>query len=359
MKKYKVGIVGATGMVGKNFANLLKDHPFFDLTVVAASSKSASKTYREALDIKFGKTEKIPERFHNLLVLDAQKDVKKISSLVDFVFCAIDMEKYKLKKLEEAYAKSECPVISNNSANRWTSDVPMIIPEINSDHSRVIHSQRKRIKTKRGFIAVKPNCSLQCYVPTLHPLLNFKITKVLVCTYQSISGAGKVFNSWPEMIDNVIPYIPDEEEKTEKEPLKIWGKIKNGKIINSKNPSITSQCIRIPVSFGHTSAVFVSFKNKPSLNEILERWKFFKGEAQNLDLPSAPKQFIKYFDDPYRPQINDVRKTEQSMAILTGRLREDKQYDYKFICMSHNTVRGAAGGGILMAELLSKQGFFD
>jgi aspartate-semialdehyde dehydrogenase len=346
-------------MVGRHFVALLKDHPFFELTVVAASSNSTSKTYEEALGSRINEGVKIPNEFLDLTVFDAQKDVKKIVSLVDFVFCAIDADKDKVRFLEELYAKNECCVISNNSASRWIPDVPMIIPEVNPEHSEIIHAQRKRLDVKRGFIAVKPNCSLQCYVPALHPLRDFKITKVLVCTYQSISGAGKTFASWPEMTDNVIPYIPQEEEKTEAEPLKIWGRVKGDRLVNAAGPSITSQCFRIPVSVGHTSAVFVSFENKPSLEEIKKRWKLFKGKPWELNLPSAPKQFIEYFDDPFLPQIKKVREDKYSMAVLAGRLREDKQYDYKFVCMSHNALRGAAGGGILMAELLSKQGFFD
>ena len=277
----------------------------------------------------------------------------------DFVFCAVDMKKDEIKKLEEAYAKAECPVISNNSANRGVEDVPMVVPEINADHLAVIESQKKRLGTKRGFIAVKSNCSIQSYVPALNPLRKFGITKVLACTYQAISGAGKTFETWPEMVDNLIPYIGGEEEKSEQEPLKVWGTVEDGKIVNATAPSITTQCLRVPVSNGHTAAVFVSFEKKPSKEEILEAWKNFKGEPQELELPLAPKQFIHYFEENDRPQAKLDRGLERGMAVSVGRLREDTQYDYKFVCLSHNTLRGAAGGGVLLAELLAAKGYLD
>ena len=295
----------------------------------------------------------------DIVILDATQDAEKIASMVDFVFCAVDMKKDEIKALEEMYAKLECPVMSNNSAHRFTDDVPMIIPEINADHAEVIEAQKKRLGTKRGFIAVKSNCSLQSYVPALHPLKKFGIKNVLACTYQAISGAGKNFTTWPEMVDNVIPFIGGEEEKSEKEPLKIWGKVKDGKIELAASPAITTQCIRVPVTDGHLAAVFVSFENKPSKEEILECWKSFSGEPQALELPSAPKQFLNYFEEDNRPQTKLDRNLEGGMAVSIGRLREDSQYDYKFVCLSHNTLRGAAGGAVLMAELLAAKKFFD
>ena len=301
----------------------------------------------------------MPESMKGLIVKDAEKDINEIAAEVDFVFCAVDMKKDEIKKLEEAYAKAECPVVSNNSANRFTEDVPMIIPELNPEHIEVIEAQKKRLGTKRGFIAVKSNCSLQSYVPALHPLKKFGVEKVLACTYQAISGAGKTFETWPEMNDNVIPFIGGEEEKSEKEPLKIWGRVENGKIVTADTPSITTQCLRVAVSDGHTAAVFVSFKEKPSKEEILKLWKEFSGVPQELKLPSAPKQFLNYFEEDNRPQAKLDRDLENGMAISVGRLREDTQYDYKFVCLSHNTVRGAAGGAVLMAELLAAKGYFD
>ncbi len=300
----------------------------------------------------------IPENIKKMVVQDAA-NAAEIASKVDFVFCAVDMKKDEIKALEEAYAKAECPVISNNSAHRWTKDVPMIIPEMNSDHTEIIESQRKRLSTKRGFIAVKSNCSIQSYVPALAPLMDFGVTKVLACTYQAISGAGKTFETWPEMVDNLIPYIGGEEEKSEQEPLKIWGSIANGEIVAATSPAITTQCLRVPVANGHTAAVFVSFEKKPSLNEIKARWAAFSGEPQKLELPSAPKQFLNYFEENDRPQAKTERMLENGMAISIGRLREDSQYDYKFVCLSHNTIRGAAGGAVLMAELLAAKGYLD
>ena len=358
-KNYKVGIIGATGMVGQRFITLLHNHPWYTIEVLAASPRSAGKPYIEAVGSKWAMDEEIPDSVKNMTVLDATADVCKIAKAVDFVFCAVDMKKDEIRALEEAYAKAECPVISNNSANRHTPDVPMIIPEINDDHAQIIPAQRKRLGTKRGFIAVKSNCSLQSYVPALHPLMKFGVTKCLATTYQAISGAGKTFETWPEMIDNVISYIGGEEEKSEIEPLKIWGKIENGEIIEAKEPSITTQCLRVPVSNGHMAAVFVSFRDKPSIEEIKKAWKDFSGEPQRLSLPHAPKQFLHYFEEPDRPQTKSERILEGGMAVSIGRLREDTQYDYKFVCLSHNTLRGAAGGAVLMAELLTAKGYMD
>lgn len=359
MKKYNVGIVGATGMVGQRFATLLSGHPWFNVTALAASSRSAGKTYEEAVGNRWAMTNDMPEEFKNMIVLDAQKDIEEITSKVDFVFCAVDMKKDEIKALEEEYAKHECPVVSNNSAHRFTPDVPMIIPEINADHVRIIESQRKRLGTKKGFIAVKSNCSLQSYVPALYPLDKFGVEKCLVCTYQAISGAGKTFERWPEMIDNVIPYIGGEEAKSEKEPLKIWGEIKDGEIVPADSPKFTAQCLRVPISDGHMAAVFVTFKNKPTKEEILNVWANFKGEPQDLQLPHAPKQFLNYYEEDNMPQTKLCRDLEGGMAVSIGRLREDSQYDYKFVCLSHNTLRGAAGGAVLLAELLCAKGYMD
>ncbi len=359
MKTYNVGIIGATGMVGQRFALLLADHPWFKVTALAASSRSAGKTYEEAVGSRWAMTSPMPENLKNMMVLDALADIDAVVAAVDFVFCAVDMKKDEILALEEAYAKKECPVISNNSANRKTPDVPMVIPEINNDHIEVIKAQRERLGTKKGFIAVKSNCSLQSYVPALYPLDKFGVEKCLVCTYQAISGAGKTFERWPEMIDNVIPYIGGEEEKSETEPLKIWGKLEDGKIIPSTTPKFTAQCLRVPVSDGHMAAVFVSFKNKPTKEEILECWKNFSGRPQELELPHAPKQFLNYFEEDNMPQTKLNRDLEGGMAVSVGRLREDSQYDYKFVCLSHNTLRGAAGGGVLLAELLCAEGYMD
>jgi len=359
MKKFNVGIIGATGMVGQRFISLLSDHPWFNVVLLAASPRSAGKKYTEAVGNRWAMKTEIPEKIKDMVVYDATADIEKIASMVDFVFCAVDMKKDEIRALEEAYAKAECPVVSNNSAHRHTNDVPMIIPEINPDHAEIIEAQKKRLGTKRGFISVKSNCSLQSYVPALHPLMQFGIKNVLACTYQAISGAGKTFETWPEMVDNVIPFIGGEEEKSEVEPLKIWGKIDGDKIVDAVSPSITTQCLRVPVSDGHTAAVFVSFDKKPSIDEIKAAWKNFKGEPQNLDLPSAPKQFLNYFEEDNRPQAKLDRDMEGGMAVSIGRLREDSQYDYKFVCLSHNTLRGAAGGAVLMAELLAAKGYFD
>lgn len=359
MKKYKVGIIGATGMVGQRFATILENHPWFEVVVLAASPRSAGKKYTEALGNKWVMDTPVPASMADMIVKDATADVEEIASMVDFVFCAVDMKKDEIKALEERYAKAECPVVSNNSAHRGTPDVPMIVPELNADHVKVIPAQRARLGTKRGFIAVKSNCSLQSYVPALFPLSKFGVKDVLVCTYQAISGAGKTFDTWPEMVDNVIPYIGGEEEKSEQEPLKIWGKVEGDKIVNATSPRFTAQCLRVPVSNGHMGAVFVRFENKPSKEEILETWKNFKGRAQELELPSAPKQFLNYFVEDNMPQTKLQRNLEGGMAISIGRLREDTQYDYKFVCLSHNTLRGAAGGAVLMAELLCAEGYMD
>ena len=359
MKKYNVGVIGATGMVGQRFMTLLDNHPWFDVKVLAASPRSAGKKYSDAVGTKWCMDVEIPEAMKDIVVMDATADIEKIASQVDFVFCAVDMKKDEIKALEEAYAKAECPVISNNSAHRHTPDVPMIVPELNADHAKIIPAQRKRLGTKRGFIAVKSNCSLQSYVPALYPLSKFGIKDVLVCTYQAISGAGKTFDTWPEMIDNVIPYIGGEEEKSEKEPLKIWGKVDGDVIVDADSPNFTAQCIRVPVSNGHMGAVFVRFENKPTKEEILNIWKDFAGRAQELDLPHAPKQFLHYFEEDNMPQTKLQRDLEGGMAISVGRLREDTQYDYKFVCLSHNTLRGAAGGTVLMAELLCAEGYMD
>ena len=358
-ENYNVGIIGATGMVGQRFITLLHNHPWYSVKVLAASPRSAGKTYREAVGKKWAMDEEIPENIADMVVYNATEDIEKIAKEVDFVFCAVDMKKDEIRALEEAYAKAECPVISNNSAHRHTADVPMIIPEINADHAQIIHAQRERLGTKRGFIAVKSNCSLQSYVPALHPLMKFGVTKCLATTYQAISGAGKTFETWPEMVDNMIPYIGGEEEKSEVEPLKIWGKIEGDKIVDASAPAITTQCLRVPVSNGHMAAVFVSFSNKPTIDEIKQAWKEFSGEPQALGLPHAPKQFLNYFEENDRPQTKLDRNLEGGMAVSIGRLREDTQYDYKFVCLSHNTLRGAAGGAVLMAELLTAKGYLD
>ena len=348
---YKVGIIGCTGMVGQRFATLLENHPWFTVTALAASPRSAGKTYKEALGGRWVMKTPLPASMADMIVMDAS-DVEAVASKVDFVFCAVDMKKDEIRALEEAYAKAECPVVSNNSANRNTPDVPMVVPELNADHIKIIEAQRKRLGTKRGFIAVKSNCSLQSYVPALFPLSKFGVKEAAVCTYQAISGAGKTFERWPEMIDNVIPYIGGEEEKSEQEPLKIWGKIEGDKIVPATSPAFTAQCLRVPVTDGHFAAVFVRFENKPTKEEILDTWKNFSGRAQELNLPSAPKQFLHYFEEDNMPQTNLHRDLEGGMAISLGRLREDSQYDYKFVGLSHNTLRGAAGGAVLLAELL-------
>ena len=359
MKEFRVAIVGATGMVGQRFISLLSAHPWFHIGALAASARSAGKSYEEAVSGRWKMPSPMPEQVRGMTVLDADADAEKIAGQVDFIFCAVDMPKAQIKALEERYAKLECPVISNNSANRGMPDVPMIVPEINPEHAEIIPFQRKRLSTRRGFIAVKSNCSLQSYVPALHPLMDFGVTRVLACTYQAISGAGKTFDTFPDIVDNVIPFIGGEEEKSECEPLKIWGKIENGEIVNAVSPAITTQCLRVPVSDGHTAAVFCSFRDKPSMEEIRARWASFSGEPQRLGLPGAPKQFLHYFEEENRPQAKLDRNLENGMAVSIGRLRPDTQYDYKFICLSHNTLRGAAGGAVLMAELLAAYGYLD
>ncbi|MDR0469866.1 MAG: aspartate-semialdehyde dehydrogenase [Peptococcaceae bacterium] len=357
-QKWNVGIIGATGMVGQRLILLLHNHPWFNLTVLAASSRSAGKTYEESVGPRWSMTSPMPDPEKGMILLDGEKDVKAIAAQVDLIFCAVEMDKAALRALEETYAKLECPVFSNNSAHRWTPDVPMIIPELNPGHAEVIHQQRKRLGTTRGFIAVKSNCSLQSYLPPLWPLHErFGMQKALACTYQAISGAGKNFSTWPEMMDNVIPLIKGEEEKSEQEPLKIWGRVTPQGIVAAEEPSITSQCIRVPVTDGHLAAVFASFDKKPGIDEIKEIWAGFSGLPQELNLPSAPKQFLHYFEEEDRPQTRLDRDLEGGMAISIGRLRPDSQYDIKFVCLSHNTLRGAAGGNVLMAELMCKQGY--
>ncbi len=360
MEKFKVGIIGCTGMVGQRFITLTCGHPWFELTALAASPRSAGKPYGKAVEGRWKLEVPMPEQAKDMIVLDAEADMAKIAAQVDFVFSAVDMKKEEIRALEEAYAKLECPVVSNNSAHRWTSDVPMVVPEINPEHLEVIPAQRQRLGTKRGFIAVKSNCSIQSYAPALSPLREkFGITKILACTYQAISGTGKNFETWPEMVDNLIPYIGGEEEKSEQEPLKVWGKVENGVIVNADTPSITSQCLRVPVTNGHTAAVFVSFEKKPTMDEIKEIWANFKGVPQQLELPMAPKQMFHYFEEPDRPQAKLDRDLEKGMAISIGRLRPDTQYDYKFVCLSHNTLRGAAGGAVELAELLCAKGYIE
>ena len=358
MKKYKAGVIGATGMVGQRFVSLIGNHPWFDLSVVAASSRSAGKQYAQAVSGRWLMPAPVPDAAKNLTVMSAEDDIGAIVGAVDFVFSAVDMKKEEIKALEEAYAKSECPVISNNSAHRWTPDVPMVIPEVNPEHIQVVEHQRSRLGTDRGFIAVKSNCSIQSYVPALHPLKDrFGLNRVLVCTYQAISGASKNFDTWPEMVDNVIPFIGGEEEKSEQEPLKIWGKLIGGVIVPAVSLSITSQCIRVPATDGHMAATFMSFADKPGTEEIKRLWREFAGPPQALSLPSAPKQFLHYFEDDDRPQTGLDRMLENGMAVSLGRLRPDTQFDYKFIGLSHNTLRGAAGGAVLLAELLCAEGY--
>lgn len=354
-KKRKVGIIGATGMVGQRFVSLLENHPWFQPAYLLASARSAGRTYGEVMAEKHAP---VPEYAKDMMIYDANKP-EQIAGKVDFVFCAVNMKKDEIRLLEERYAKLEIPVVSNNSAHRGTCDVPMVIPEINPQHLEVIPFQRKRLGTKRGFIAVKSNCSLQSYVPLLHPLRSFGIKCAAVCTYQAISGAGKTFETMPEIIDNVIPYIGGEEEKSEQEPLKIWGSVQGGKIVPAVAPVITAQCVRVPVSDGHTAATFVSFERKPTEQEILTAWKDFRGEPQTLSLPSAPKQFLQYLEEENRPQPKLDRMRENGMAVCAGRLRKDSLFDYKFIGCSHNTLRGAAGGAVLLAELLAAKGYFD
>lgn len=354
MSKLKVGILGGTGMVGQRFVSLLENHPWFEVAVIAASPRSAGKTYEEAVGGRWKMDTLMPEAVKNIIVKDVNQ-VEEISSQVDFVFSAVDMTKEEIKAIEEAYAKAETPVVSNNSAHRWTPDVPMVVPELNPEHLGLIPYQRERLGTKKGFIVVKPNCSIQSYTPALFALKEYGPKLVVATTYQAISGAGKNFAEWPEMVDNVIPYIGGEEEKSEQEPLKILGKIVDGKLEKAQAPVITTQCIRVPVTDGHTAAIFVTFEKKPTREEILKAWKDYKGLPQELDLPMAPKQFIQYLEEDNRPQTRLDRGYERGMGISIGRLREDSVFDYKFVGLSHNTLRGAAGGAVLIAELLTAQ----
>lgn len=361
-RKFRVGIIGATGMVGQRFVLLLQGHPWFEIVCLAASASSAGKTYADAVSGRWAFEKPIPDNVRDMTVLDAS-DVDTVAAKVDFVFCAVNMPKNEVRAMEENYARHEVPVISNNSACRGLEDVPMIIPEINPQHAAVIETQRARLGCRRGFIAVKPNCSIQSYVPAITPLLDFGPEKISVCTYQAISGAGKTFARWPEMVDNVIPYISGEDEKSENEPLKLWGGLKEGAngpvIVNAQKPVISAQCLRVAASDGHMAAVSVSFRDKPSTDEIIARWRGFETEAQRLELPNAPKPFLQYFEDPSRPQTRLDRDFQNGYGVSIGRLREDKLFDYRFVCLSHNTVRGAAGGGILTAEYLCKIGYIE
>lgn len=357
-KKLRVGILGATGMVGQRFISLLENHPWYEVVTVAASPRSAGKTYGEAVGGRWKMDTPMPEAVKNLVVANVN-EVEKVASSVDFVFSAVDMTKEEIRAIEDAYAKTETPVVSNNSAHRWTPDVPMVVPEINPEHFEVIESQKKRLGTKRGFVAVKPNCSIQSYAPVLTAWKEFEPVEVVATTYQAISGAGKTFKEWPEMVENIIPYIGGEEEKSEQEPLRIWGRVENGQIVKADGPVITTQCIRVPVLNGHTAAVFVKFANKPTKEQLIEKLVNFKGLPQELELPSAPKQFIQYLEEDNRPQVHLDVNFENGMGISVGRLREDSVYDYKFVGLSHNTVRGAAGGAVLCAETLTAKGYIQ
>ena len=357
-EKLKVGILGGTGMVGQRFISLLENHPWFEVTTIAASPRSAGKTYEEAVGDRWKMDTPMPEAVKKIVVMNVN-EVEKVASEVDFVFSAVDMTKEEIKKIEEEYARTETPVVSNNSAHRWTPDVPMIVPEINDAHTDVIASQKKRLGTTRGFIAVKPNCSIQSYAPALYAWREFEPYEVVATTYQAISGAGKTFKDWPEMLGNIIPYIGGEEEKSEQEPLRVFGKVENGEIVKAAEPKITCQCIRVPVLNGHTAAVFVKFRKKPTKKQLIEKLVSFSGAPQELNLPSAPKQFIQYMEEDNRPQVSLDVNFENGMGISIGRIREDSIYDYKFVGLSHNTVRGAAGGAVLCAELLKAKGFIN
>jgi len=357
-EKLQVGILGGTGMVGQRFISLLENHPWFEVKVIAASPRSAGKTYKEAVGDRWKMTTPMPEAVKDIVVMNVN-EVEAVSKEVDFVFSAVDMTKDEIRAIEEEYAKCEIPVVSNNSAHRWTPDVPMIIPEINPEHIEIIKDQKKRLGTKRGFIAVKPNCSIQSYTPALAAWQEFEPVEVVATTYQAISGAGKTFRDWPEMVENIIPYIGGEEEKSEQEPLRIFGHIENGQIVKAEKPVITCQCIRVPVLNGHTAAVFVRFAKKPTKEQLIDRLVNYSGEPQKLGLPSAPKQFIRYMDEDNRPQVSLDVDYEKGMGISIGRLRPDTVYDYKFVGLSHNTLRGAAGGAVLCAELLKAKGFID
>ena len=357
-EKLQVGILGGTGMVGQRFISLLENHPWFEAKVIAASPRSAGKTYKEAVGDRWKMTTPMPEAVKDIVVMNVN-EVEAVSKEVDFVFSAVDMTKDEIRAIEEEYAKCEIPVVSNNSAHRWTPDVPMIIPEINPEHIEIIKDQKKRLGTKRGFIAVKPNCSIQSYTPALAAWQEFEPVEVVATTYQAISGAGKTFRDWPEMVENIIPYIAGEEEKSEQEPLRIFGHIENGQIVKAQKPVITCQCIRVPVLNGHTAAVFVRFAKKPTKEQLIDRLVNYSGEPQKLGLPSAPKQFIRYMEEDNRPQVSLDVDYEKGMGISIGRLRPDTVYDYKFVGLSHNTIRGAAGGAVLCAELLKAKGFID
>lgn len=353
-KKLKVGILGGTGMVGQRFITLLENHPWFEIVAIAASARSAGRTYEEAVEGRWKMKTPMPEAVKKLVVMDIN-EVEKVSSMVDFVFCAVNMPKDEIKEIENKYAKAETPVVSNNSAHRWTKDVPMVVPEINPEHLEVIEAQKKRLGTKRGFVVVKPNCSIQSYTPAIFALKEFGPKLVVATTYQAISGAGKTFKEWPEMVENIIPYIGGEEEKSEKEPLRLMGRVESGEIVPVEEPAITCQCIRVPVLDGHTAAVFVNFEKKPTKEQIIEKWRSFKGLPQELNLPSAPKNFIQYLEEDDRPQVAMDVNYENGMGVSFGRLREDSVFDYKFVGLSHNTLRGAAGGAVLIAELLTAQ----
>lgn len=357
-KKLRVGILGATGMVGQRFISLLENHPWYEVVTVAASPRSAGKTYEEAVGERWKMQKPMPEGVKKLIVHNVN-EVEEVAATVDFVFSAVDMTKDEIRAIEDAYAKTETPVVSNNSAHRWTPDVPMVIPEVNPEHFEVIEAQKKRLGTTRGFVAVKPNCSIQSYAPVLTAWKEFEPVEVVATTYQAISGAGKTFKDWPEMVENIIPFIGGEEEKSEQEPLRIWGSVVEGKIEKAKEPLITTQCIRVPVLDGHTAAVFVNFKKKPTKEQLIEKLVNFKGLPQELELPSAPKQFIQYLEEDNRPQVRLDVDFENGMGISVGRLREDSLYDYKFVGLSHNTVRGAAGGAILCAETLTAKGYIE
>ena len=354
-EKLRVGILGGTGMVGQRFIALLENHPWFEVTTIAASPRSEGLTYEEAVKGRWKMDTPVPEAVKKIKIMNVN-EVEKVASTVDFVFSAVDMSKDEIKSIEEAYAKTETPVVSNNSAHRWTPDVPMVIPEINPEHFKVIEHQKKRLGTSRGFIAVKPNCSIQSYVPALEAWKEFQPYECVITTYQAISGAGKDFKSWPEMVENIIPYIGGEEEKSEQEPLKIWGKIQDGVILKAEEPKISCQCLRVPVLNGHTAAAFVKFKNKPTKEQLIEKLESYRGFPQEADLPMAPKQFIKYFDEDDRPQVKADVDRDKGMGISIGRIREDSIYDFKFVGLSHNTIRGAAGGAILCAETLKAKG---
>lgn len=357
-KKLRVGILGGTGMVGQRFISLLENHPWYEVVTIAASPRSAGKTYKEAVGERWKMSTPMPKAVEDIVVMNVN-EVEAVAATVDFVFSAVDMSKEEIRAIEDAYAKTETPVVSNNSAHRWTPDVPMIVPEVNPEHLEVIEAQKKRLGTTKGFVAVKPNCSIQSYAPALFALREFEPYEVVATTYQAISGAGKTFREWPEMIENIIPYIGGEEEKSEQEPLRIFGRVEDGVIVKAEEPKITTQCIRVPVLNGHTAAVFVKFRKKPTKEEIIDRWVHFRGLPQELELPTAPKQFIRYMEEDNRPQVQLDVDFEDGMGISMGRLREDSVYDYKFIGLSHNTVRGAAGGALLCAELLTAKGYIE